>query len=500
MTTTDQVSRRSFLQGLAAGSLAGCASRATGGPAAPGPKRPNILLLLADNWAWPHASACGDKVVKTPNFDGVARNGILLTRAFCQVPSCSPARAVLLTGQTSHRLGPAASLWGEFPKDLPTYPAMLKAQGYAVGYAVKGWGPGLYQGQRNTVSNPAGPNFKSFEAFLDRLPKGKGFCFWFGSHEPHQPWTKGGDPARIRPADVAVPPYLPDHPTVRKAIADYYAEVELFDRQVGQMLALLKARGLLNNTLVVVAGDNGWQTPRGLANCYDVGTHVPMAVQWPGHIPPGRTVKQFVSFEDIAPTFLDAAGLKPHERMTGRSLLPLMRGEKVDWPDCVFLERERHANVRAGDLGYPCRAIRTAKYLYIWNIFPDRWPAGDPKYWKSVGPYGDMDNTPFKQLYLQKKDDPAWRRFIDPGMAKRPAEELYDLAKDPWQMHNVAADEAYAEAKRVLRRRLEQWMARTKDPRAAKPTTDVFDRYRYYGPPRKRVKTAKPRRRRGVRK
>ena len=109
--------------------------------------RPNILILLADNWAAPHASIMGDKSVKTPTFDRLAREGVLFTHAFCQVPSCSPARAVMLTGQASHRLEDAASLWGKFPADLETYPALLEQAGYFTGYAIKGWGPGRYRGQ-----------------------------------------------------------------------------------------------------------------------------------------------------------------------------------------------------------------------------------------------------------------------------------------------------------------------------------------------------------------
>ncbi len=132
--------------------------------------RPNILLLVADNWAWPHAGACGDRSVKTPTFDRIAKRGALFTHTFCQVPSCSAARAVLLTGQASHRLEDAANLWGLFPDHLTTYPDILREHGYVTGYMVKGWGPGIYRGAKHTRLNPAGTAYKSLDAFLQKVP------------------------------------------------------------------------------------------------------------------------------------------------------------------------------------------------------------------------------------------------------------------------------------------------------------------------------------------
>ena len=132
----------------------------------------NILLILADNWAYPHASACGDPVVSTPNFDRIVREGALFSNAFCQVPSCSPARAVLLTGQACHRLRDAANLWGSWPHSLRTYPELLEDSGYRVGQEIKGWGPGVVFQKSNARRNrnPAGRKFDSFSSFLDKTP------------------------------------------------------------------------------------------------------------------------------------------------------------------------------------------------------------------------------------------------------------------------------------------------------------------------------------------
>lgn len=244
--------------------------RASGGraadPAKPADARPNILLVLADNWAWPHAGAYGDKVVRTPAFDRVAAEGVRFTNGFCASPSCTPSRAAILTGQAVHRLAEGASNWGILPKRFEVYPDLLETAGYHVGYAGKGWAPGSLEGS-GRLRNPAGPVFESFETFLKDVPDRRPFCFWLGHRDPHRSYVKGsGAKSGMKPADVAVPSYLPDTPEVREDILDYYFAVQRFDQDLGKMLEQLGKAGRLDNTLVVVAGDNGWQFPRGLVH------------------------------------------------------------------------------------------------------------------------------------------------------------------------------------------------------------------------------------------
>jgi arylsulfatase A-like enzyme len=386
----------------------------------------------------------------------------------------------MLTGQSPHRLAEGANLHGFLPKEFSVYPDLLEAAGYVVGHAGKGWGPGNFQaGGRKR--NPAGPNFKGFAEFLKTVPPDKPFCFWFGSHDPHRPYEKGsGLKSGKKLENVSVPPYLPDTPEIRSDILDYYVEVERFDGDLGEHLKLLEAAGILDNTLIVVSGDNGWPFPRGKANLYDAGTRQPLAIRWPAKAKAGRTIDAFVNLADLAPTFLDAAGLKPLPVMTGQSLLPLMSGKKQGGRDAVFVERERHANVRKGDLSYPARAVRTKEFLYIRNFRPDRWPAGDPEMWKAVGPFGDCDGSPSKDLVLAHHGEPEFERFFQLGFAKRPAEELYDLAKDPYQIVNVAERAEHAAAKKKLRATLDRWMTDTDDPRAT-GDDDRWDRYPYFG-------------------
>jgi arylsulfatase A-like enzyme len=150
----------------------------------------------------------------------------------------------------------------------------------------------------------------------------------------------------------------------------------------------------------------------------------------------------------------------------------------------VFLERERHANVRRGDLSYPVRAIRTGDYLYIRNFRPDRWPAGDPEQYVAVGPFGDIDGGPSKSLLLDRRADAAIAPFFSLATAKRAAEELYDLKRDPDQVENVAGRPAHRAAQQRLRADLDRWLRETGDPRAA-ADDDRWDRFPYYGQPAK---------------
>jgi len=248
------------------------------------------------------------------------------------------------------------------------------------------------------------------------------------------------------------------------------------------MLKLLEQTGQLDNTLVVVTSDNGFPFPRGKATCYDAGTRMPLAIRWPPRIKGGRVVDDFVSLTDLAPTFLEAAGLRPLPEMTGRSVLPLLTsgksGQVEAARDKVFFGRERHANVRAGNVGYPIRAIRTSQFLYLRNFEPNRWPAGDPPLYGDVDEHLSIDGSPSKQAVVEHGDKADVKRLFAFAFAKRPAEELYDLGQDPWQMTNVATESRYTETKAKLHAELDRYMIETKDQRASGKGAE-FDRYYY---------------------
>lgn len=449
---------------------------------------PNILFAFADDWG-AHAGAYGTEGLETPTFDRVAEQGVLFERAFVSSPSCTPSRGAVLTGQHIWRLGPGANLWSTLPAEHPVYPERLQdGAGYFTGHTRKGWGPGrLEPGGRD--ARPAGPSFDSFEAFLDARPDDAPFAFWFGSTDPHRPYDDSLRHAMdIDPADVTVPPYWPDVPAVRRDIADYYAEVQRFDREVGALLDTLRAMGELDNTIVVISGDHGWPHPRGKTQLYDAGTHVPLAIQWPDRVAPGRVVRDLVSLTDLAPTFLEAAGVPVPESVTGRSLVPLLTSERTEMEaprEAIVFGRERHTPAQAGEQsgGYPMRAMRTDSFLYIRNFAPDRWPAGTPD-WQNAyldeGWLGDCDNGETKFYLWAHRDAPSVKPLYDLAFAKRPAEELYVLRDDPHQMRNVADDPDRAATTARLREQLMQELEATGDPRATNPDAPL-DKGPYYG-------------------
>jgi len=488
---TNATTRRDFFKTMGLGAAAMALSnhvRAASLTKQPSSKsRPNILFCIADDWSWPYASLAGDKVVRTPTFDRVAREGVLFENAFVSAPSCTPSRGAILTGQWHWRLEEGGNLWSTLPAKFPVYPDLLEQAGFHVGFTRKGWGPGQHQPGGRT-RNPAGPNYKNFEEFLSVRPEGKPFCFWFGSNDPHRPYTwRSGVDSGMKPEDVKVPTHLPDCETTRIDICDYYWEIQRFDTEVGQLLKMLEDRGELDNTLVVMTGDNGLPFPRSKSNLYDAGTHVPLAARWPLKVRAGRIVKDFISLCDIAPTFLDAAGLKPTKDMTAKSFLNILLSDKAGQVDPkrdnVLTGKERHAYVRQGGLGYPCRAIRTHDSLYIRNFEPDRWPAGDPdeaEYRDPPGTYGDTDASPTKTYMMDHRDEPQVRRLFELAFNKRPAEELYDQRKDPDQLNNVADKSEYAKIKRDLSKTLMARLKATKDPHVI-GGAEVFDKYPYYG-------------------
>lgn len=451
---------------------------------AAGARPPNILLALGDNWGWPHAGVLGDPMAQTPVFDRIAREGVRFNGAFCPVPSCTPTRSSILTGRAAHQLADAASLWSKFERSNRVFTDLLREGGYEVGFTGKGWGPGNFK-DFGWKENPVGREFKSFEAFLKQRDRRKPFFFWLGNVDTarhrwrYEPAGSGGpDPALLR-----VPPEFPDDPATRATLQAYYGGVRRMDEAIGQDVARLEKLGLLEDTVVVYTSDNGWQLPRGLANCYDSGCRVPLAVRWGHRLTAGRVEEELVSLTDLAPTFLELAGLPVQPEMTGRSFADLILNHpEAVRRDAVFLERERHANVRRGDLSYPIRGIRTRDFLYLWNLRPERWPAGDPVLYYAVGPYGDIDGSPLKDLLVNGADRPELARYRALALEPRPAEELYDLRRDPRQLNNVAGQAEYAGPRRELRERVERWMRETADPRVD-PAYDGWDRMPYYGGP-----------------
>jgi hypothetical protein len=465
---------------------------------------PNILFAIADDWGFGHAGAYGTKWVETPAFDRIAREGVLFTRAYTPNAKCAPSRACLLTGRNSWQLKEAANHICFFPAELKTWPELLAERGWRVGHTGKGWGPGVANdaggkprrmtGQPYNKHKTAPPTAEmsdndyaaNFDEFLDSAPPGEApWCFWFGAMEPHRDYEpgSGAKSGRATSAIDRVPAFWPDNDTVRNDLLDYALEVEHFDQHLGRMLASLERRGVLENTLIIATSDHGPPFPRCKGNAYDASNHAPLAMLWPrGIAAPGRVVRDYVSFIDIAPTIVELAGWKWEETglaaSPGRSLTGIFRstaaGQVNPARDHVLIGMERHDVGRPGDVGYPIRGIVCDDQLYLRNFEPDRWPACNPE----TG-YLNCDGGPTKSFILEAHRTNAGDPFWALCFGKRPAEELYDLRADPDCVHNLAADRAPVAEK--LRDRLFAALNEQSDPRMVGEGA-VFDKYPYANP------------------
>lgn len=468
-----------------------------------GKKPPNILLAIADDQSWPHTGAYGCQAVDTPGFDRIAREGVLFTNAFSAAPQCAPNRAAILTGRNIWQNEEAGTHASNFPKKFTVYTDILEEHGYELGYTSKGWAPGNWQ-YNGRPRNPAGPVFdmhelksgdgdnmdvknldyaENFREFMLQRDPEKPFHFWYGCKEPHRSYKKGsGLEAGKTLEDVEVPSFLPDTKEVRSDLLDYMLEVEWFDKHLREMLEILEDEGELENTIVVVTSDNGMPFPRAKANLYEYGTHMPLAIRWPEKFAAGRKVDDITSSIDFAPTFLEAAGIPIPSDITGKSLWNILTGEKegrIEFDrEYVCTGRERHTHARPDNVGYPMRAIRDYQYLYINNIKPGRWPAGNPTGSGEPEGFHDVDSSPTKSYILDNRDTAEIHPYFELSFGKRRGEELYDITRDPGCTNNLIDDPAYDDVRDRLHKNLFATLEDQNDPRAF--GYEVFDSYPRY--------------------
>ncbi len=490
-------------------------------------ERPNILFLFADDWGR-HASVLSkidgaggiNDVVRTPNFDKVSSHGVLFRNAHVSAPSCTPCRSSLLTGRHFWQTGTGSILRGAvYDSSIPSFPPLLREQGYCIGYSHKVWSPGTpanspftkkerfsnkggrinqfsqtvtklidngtpRETAKQSILNEVRGNFRDL---LNSCNNNTPFCYWFGPTNVHRKWIKGSgknlwgiDPDSLQ---GKMPDFLPDVPEVRQDLADYFGEIAAWDAAVGVLLDELEKANLTDNTLVVISGDHGAPGfPHGKCNLYSFGTGVCLSITGPGVVG-GRVVDDMVSLIDLAPTFLEAASIKPPKSMTGRSLWPLLHSTKsgvIDpTRDCVFTGRERHVeSARADFTPYPQRAIRTHDHVLIMNFRPDRWPLGDP-YHLDEGPeptqqeletntrltLPDEDAGPTKAWLIRSRKKDSWKMLFEQVYGKRPHLELFNIKQDPSEMHNLAGEDQYAALEEELTKSLLNEMRRTGDPR-----------------------------------
>ncbi|MES2506240.1 MAG: sulfatase-like hydrolase/transferase [Verrucomicrobiota bacterium] len=447
-----------------------CLSALSGLHAAPPP--PNIVFILSDDHSYPFLGCYGRPEMKTPNFDQFAAEGMKFHRMFTGAPQCVPSRATFLTGRS-----PVACRITRFSSPLPrdeiTYPEILKKEaGYFVGvlgrsYHLDGSGRSPEASARVFEANQL-QTFKerfdyvdstgqttipeTMKAFFDQRPKDKPYYLWVNFSDPHHPWDTGTNAPD--PAKLAVPGSLPDLPGVRADLSRYEGEIEHMDTDFKRVLDIVKDRAGLENTFIVFTGDNGMAFPSGKGSLHDPGLNVPLIVWWPGVIQPGSESRALISGEDVAPTCLEAAGLPVPNRISGKSFLPLLRGQPFQPRQHIFAERGPHGSatfnegVSAAGVDYS-RAVRSDRYKLIYNVTPSHRyspvdSAGDPS-WKDI-----------VKAHEEKQLDSAFETlwFTSP----RAVYELYDLEADPSELRNLAGQPDMKDIEQQLKEALQEKM------------------------------------------
>lgn len=468
-------------------------------------ERPNILFAIADDASWAHMGAYGCDWVKTPAFDKVANEGLLFMNAYTPNAKCAPSRACILTGRNTWQLEEACNHSPEFPQQFASYMEILGQNGYLTGFTGKGWGPGDAGERDGKPRQLTGPAFKNrttepptkkmsgtdyaenFKEFLSATSEENPWCFWYGGHEPHRVYEYGSGVAKggKKLSDIdQVPDFWPDTDSVRTDMLDYAYEIEYFDQHLAQMISRLDSLGQLDNTIIVVTADNGMPFPRIKGQEYEYSNHLPLAIMWPKGIQtPGRQVDDLVSFIDLAPTFLDVAGIdwatSGMASTPGKSLLSIFNQKleevQESFRDFVVFGKERHDVGRPQDQGYPIRGITKDGYLYVKNYEPNRWPVGNPE----TG-YLNTDGGATKTLILNMRRNRTDSGYWQLNFGKRPEEELYDIKEDPFCMNNLADQNDFIHVKQDLKEQLLTTLTSEGDPRAL-GNADYFEKMPYSG-------------------
>jgi arylsulfatase A-like enzyme len=439
------------------------------------PAKPsNILLILSDDHSYPHLGCYGNTDIKTPHLDRLAAQGMRFDRAYVACPQCVPSRAAIMTGRSPVRIA-MTRFTAPLPADVVTYPELLRKHGYFTGVAGRGYHldgrdrtPELrafydrhelrtFDNRLDYVRQTGDRKeaFGQFREFLDQA-SGKPFFLQLCYSDPHRPLDRKAIPEPHDPASIKLPAHYPDTPAVRDDFARYYDEISRMDGCVGEVLAELDRRGLADTTLVAFMGDNGASQLRGKGTLNEFGIHVPLVIRWPGVVKAGSHSSALISAEDLAPTFLQAAGLDKTAEMTGRSFVKLLRGEPFEARRYVFAERGAHggglpANSAVFDLG---RCVVGDRYKLIYNAL---WQlpyhpvdfGGDP-FWKEL-----------EQFNADGKIAPHLSKIY--FSSSRPMFELYDLQEDPHEFNNLAGDTIASAVEQELRQVLTEWMILERD-------------------------------------
>jgi len=419
--------------------------------------RPNFIVFVADDMAWDDCGAYGHPAIRTPNLDALAAAGMRFDNAFLTCSSCSPSRCSIMTGRYPHSTGGAHQLHNPLPADQIVFPQLLRDAGYYTVSAGK-WHLGPHVVSR---FDHVETKMNRWVEQLKTRPQDKPFFMWFAFTDPHRPYQDDTIPEPHTPDDIVVPPYLPDLPEVREDLADYYDEITRLDGVVGNVVKELERQNLTDNTVIVFLSDNGRPFPRCKTTIYDSGIKTPFIVKWPARVAAGTVTDSLVSSVDLAPTILSAAGVQPGPTFQGVSFLPVLDDPAAEVREYIFAEHNWH------DFEDFQRSAHSKRFNYIRTEYTD--VPGTP-------PADAVRSPTFQAMHRLKAEGKLTEAQLNPYVVPRPKEELYDVLRDPHELHNLVDEPAYAEVLERMRAVLDRWQQETDDTVPAERRPDGFDR------------------------
>lgn len=427
-------------------------------PPPPQARKPNIVIIMADDLDSRQLSCYGGQNLQTTHIDAWAKDGLQFHNLIASEAMCVPTRASLFTGLYPVR-------HGSFQNHKPVHDH-LKSVGHYL--ADLGYRVGLTGKDHVTKPETVFP-FDIVNGFepncvaptddyqLDDVRRymtgsDKPYCLFVMSINPHAPWTVG-DTTEFDAGRLKLPADWVDTPVTRRQFVKYLAEVRRLDDQVGAIQKLLKQTGQDQNTILIFLGEQGAQFPGAKWNLYDTGQRSSMLVKWPGTVKPASETRALVQYEDITPTLIDIAGGKPVAGLDGRSFLPVLTGQRSEARDYAF---GIHNNIPEGD-PYPIRSIRDHRYKLILNLASDK-----PYYNRFMMDRNRKDRNTVWFSWVDNTSDPKARKITD-RFEHRPAVEFYDTETDPFELNNLASDPKHGRRIAGLRTQLESWMQQQGD-------------------------------------
>lgn len=443
-------------------------------------KRPNILWISTEDMS-PHLGCYGDKVAKTPNIDKLATQGIRFTNMFTTAAISAPVRAGIITGMYQTSIGcmhmrtvsyrRSAENPIAFTAVPPHYVKAFTEYMRVAGYFCTNNSKTDYQFAKDPVPASIWDECGKDAHYRNRQDKNQPFFAvfnWVGTHES-QNWNISK--VKTDPSKVNVPPYYPDNQIIRKNIAKMYDNIATLDSVVGSLISELEKEGELDNTIIFFWGDHGDGLPRSKRWLYDSGLNIPLIIKYPGKQKAGTVDSRLLSSIDFGPTVLSLAGVPVPAHMQG---IPFLGDQQGEPREAVYAARDRV------DESYDMiRSVRTDRYLYIRNFYPDEpFPIWVP-YLSKMPIYKEMLRLDAEGKLTGPQK--SWFSYT------RPPEELYDVKTDPFQIKNIANDPSYKEVITIMRKRQKEWTLETGDmghqnepemifrmwPGGIQPVTDV---------------------------